>query len=129
MCYHRSWLFPSVITFIEVPAISKCDNEFLPIFFHKISLLLIMCYHSFWNNFEQYELAIYSITDIMAVHKSCASSLREMLVRDFNGLCKYYETISSLTVLKACVSFPTRGAKTLHQIFSNCDAEYLPASL
>ena len=129
MCYYASWLFPTMITSTNVPAIGKCETEFMPVFFREISFLLIVCYHPFWNNVEQHELAIDCITDIMdyvAVHESYNSSLRVMLVGDFNDLCKFYDTISSLTDLKSCVSFATRGDKTLDQVFSNCDFEYLP---
>jgi len=128
ICYHDPSLIPTVLTEQEVNSMGTCDTEFLPILFRELSLLVIVCYHPFWNNTVQHESAIECLVDIMdftTANEDYPSSLRILLVGDFNDLSKYSDRISCDTGLSPSVTFHTRGNKTIDQLFSNFNAQYL----
>ena len=113
----------------DITSLTTCATEFLPIIFNDLSLLVIICYHPFWNDIAQHNTAIDCLLDILdyvAVNKSFPSALRILVVGDFNDLSKFSNTISSLTGLCPSVSFPTRGHSVLDQLFSNFNVDYLP---
>ena len=51
---------------------------------------------------------VIDIMDYAAVHDSYASTLRVLLVGDFNDLSKHFEMITNVTGLISIVTFPTR---------------------
>ena len=65
ICYYDPCLIPSVLTEQEVNSIDVCDSECLPVLFCGLSLLVIACYHPFWNNPDQHESAIECMVDII----------------------------------------------------------------
>ena len=120
ICYSKVQPHPITVDDQAVPALSVCNTEFLPLFFKSLSLLVICIYHPFWNDPDEHEAAICCVTDLIdyvAVHETCNSDLRVVLLGDFNDLKKYYDDISDVTQLKALVNFPTRGDSILDQIF------------
>ena len=128
ICYFDSALHPIVINSQKVPAMGNCSTEFLSLFFPCLSLLTIACYHPFWNNPSEHDSAISCITDIMdyvAVNESCSRKLRIILLGDFNDLCKLADSITNITELSPVINFPTREARTIDQIFTNCQSDYL----
>ena len=129
ICYFGSSLGPSVLTTQEVPALSTCSSEFLPLFFPSLSLLTIACYHPFWNNLSEHTSAIDCISDILdyvAINETFSGNLRVIVLGDFNDLCKLSDLMSNVTQLKPVVNFPTREDNVIDQIFTNCSDAYHP---
>ena len=130
-CYYKSDHVPEVLTISEIPSLSSCETEFLPLIFRDLCLLVIICYHPFWNNLSQHNMAIdciVNILDYVSVHESFSSHLKILVAGDFNDLSKLYDTISSETGLMSCVTFPTRENSVLDQFFSNFKKDYLTPS-
>ena len=101
---------------------NNCGTEFLPLFFHKFSLLVIGCYHPFWNDIVEHEAAIECISciiDYAAVNLPYESFFRILLIGDFNDLYKSYDVISGAMNLKHIITFHTRNDKVLDQLFTN----------
>jgi hypothetical protein len=133
ICFFKPTMVPIVITSREVPLLANCKTEFLPLYFRCASLLVIACYHPFWDNAVEHEAAIECITSIIdyfVVNSSSNSFLRVSVLGDFNDLTNYYSHLSDVTQLNPVVTFPTRGTRILDQIFSNfCDKYYSPVKL
>ena len=108
VCYSKLNPPPTVILSESVFSLNSCKTEFLPLFFNKLSLLVIGVYHPFWNAPRNHDDAINCITDIIdyvAVNLDFDSYLRVVLLGDFNDLRGYSKTISSVTQLKPHVTF------------------------
>ena len=86
------------------------------LFFRKFSLLIIGCYHLFWNDNVEHEAAIECIScivDYAAVNLPYESYFRILLIGDFNDLHKYFDVISGSMNLKHIIAFHTRNDKTI----------------
>ena len=128
-CFFKPELMPEVLTESNITSLSECATEFLPIIFGHLSLLVIICYHPFWNNAAEHNAAIDCLLDILdyvAVSKSFSTAPRILVVGDFNDLSRYFDTISSLSGLCSAVSFPTSDDRILDQLFSNFNDLYSP---
>ncbi len=118
----------------DVPSLSSCDTEFLPIIFTSVPFFVISLYHPFWNDSAKDDKCISCISDMLdfVMTTSCFDSckMRLLICGDFNGLKDRYDEISQVTQLKAVVEVPTRGSNILDQFFCNfsfnCSPEVLP---
>ena len=103
-----------------VPATHPSDSEFLCLYIKDFHLVVTVVYHPFWGNAVADEAALSVITHtIDSAFVKYGPHLRLLVCGDFNGLRAHYNVLTRLTSLSPVVDFPTRGANTLDQIFSN----------
>ena len=132
ICYVSNSHRFRVIELSEIPSLSMCSSEILPIIFIGLPLLLICVYHPFWNAPSEDAACIDAIQAIID-HVSVTSiydpdKLKTVLCGDFNGLHNRYDEISTLIQLPYIVNSPTRGSNVLDQIFTNVPCSSSPST-
>ncbi len=111
---------PRVISSSDIPSISECSSELLPIVLPQ--LLLVTVYHPWWNSPSEHEKCISCIVDIVdfvfsSILNPCSAKL--IVCGDFNGLRHHYRELADLLHVKALIDFPTRENNILDQVFTN----------
>ena len=106
LCYIRNIYSCSVVSCESVISMSQSQTEFLVLYVNEFSLVLIIIYHPHWNNSFAHDDAISCIVSLIDfTHIKFGRKIRHCLLGDFNDLRKYYDTLSSLTMLTPIVNF------------------------